>query len=286
MLHASIEIAKRVLNGVSRPEYTGENRCVPCTVINLGITAIGVWVLWQLSPTTGALFGGVAVTAIFLRGYLVPGTATLTKRYLPDSLLRRFDHGPPGRGGIDETVPVDPLELFGAANVLVETDRDVVLESTFERRLATRVDAIEQENLVGALAELLAVPSERLSLDSNGSVPTVHLDGRWVGQWESRAALLTDIAANRELAEIVPEWADFSLDQRSGLLAAVRACLRHCPMCGDDVELFPDVVESCCRTVDVIAASCNGCGARLFELEQDGNIASRGSLGLDRDRRI
>lgn len=246
---------------------------MPCTVINLGITAIGVWVLWRLSPTAAAVFGGVAVTAIFLRGYLVPGTPTLTKRYLPGSLLKRFGHGSPSRHGIDDSVPVDPLELFGGANVLIETEHDVVLEPTFEQRVATRLAAIEQENLTGALAELLAVPPERLSLDSSGDVPTVRLDGRWVGQWESRAALLTDIAANRELAETVPEWADFSLDQRSGLLAGVRACLTHCPVCGDDVELFPDVVESCCRTVDVIAASCHGCGARLFELEHEETIA-------------
>lgn len=267
-----MEAAKQVLEGISQPEYTGVNRCMPCTVVNLGIGAVGAGLLWQLSPTAAVVFGGVAVTAILLRGYLVPGTPTLTKRYLPDSLLRRFEHGPPAGQSIGDSEPVDPLELLESAGVLVETDHDVELEPAFEQRLASRVEAIEQENLVGALAELLGVPPEKLSLDAASGVPTVRLDGRWVGQWESRAALLTDVAANRELARVVPEWTQFTLSQRSELFAAVRACLTHCPVCGGDVELFPEAVESCCRTVDVVAAACQGCGARLFELEQDGNI--------------
>jgi hypothetical protein len=241
--------------------------------------------LWRLSPAVAAVFGGVAATAIFLRGYLVPGTPSLTNRYLPESLRSRFEHTRPRSRGTDDPVPVDPFDLFGGATVLIETDRDVVLEPTFERRLATRVETIDREKLVGALAELLSVAPERLSLDSNSDVPTVRVDGRWVGQWESRAALLTDIAANRDLANAIPEWTQLSLEQRSGLLAAVRACLTHCPVCGDDVELLPDVVESCCRTVDVIAASCQGCGARLFELEQDGSVAERSSRGRHRDGR-
>lgn len=272
MLHSLMKVVKYVLEGVSQPEYIGENRCTPCTVVNLSIGAVGVGLLWRLSPTAAIVFGGVAITAILLRGYLVPGTPTLTKRYLPDSLRRRFEHPPPGGHSIDASVSIDPLETLGSVNVLVESDRDVVLEPAFEQRLATRVAAIEQENLVGALAELLALPPERLSLDPTGGVPTVRIDGRSVGHWESRAALLTDIAANRELAGAVPEWTHFSLVQRSELFAAVRACLTHCPVCGDDVELFPQVVESCCRTVDVVAAACQGCGARLFELEQDGTI--------------
>lgn len=87
-----------------RPEYTGENRCLPCTVINLAI-AVAAAVL------TGVLFAGLGVStagrvvagglvligsvaAVYLRGYLVPGTPTLTKRYLPRPVLRLFGKAP------------------------------------------------------------------------------------------------------------------------------------------------------------------------------------------------
>jgi hypothetical protein len=33
------------------------------------------------------------------------------------------------------------------------------------------------------------------------------------------------------------------------------------------VTLGEDTVESCCRSIDVIAATCEDCGARVFEAQ-------------------
>ncbi|WP_436928414.1 hypothetical protein [Halosimplex halobium] len=86
-----------------RPEYTGENRCLPCTVLNVGIASVGATMLgaWLVAAgyrtaavavATGVL--AVSLAAIWLRGYLVPGTPTLTKRYLPASVLAAFGKAP------------------------------------------------------------------------------------------------------------------------------------------------------------------------------------------------
>ncbi|MFP9190897.1 hypothetical protein [Natronosalvus vescus] len=51
------------------------------TLIALGVTGV-VWVL--VTPLAGVVVFVGCLTAIVLRGYLVPGTPELTKRYLPD----------------------------------------------------------------------------------------------------------------------------------------------------------------------------------------------------------
>ena len=52
---------------------------------------------------------------------------------------------------------------------------------------------------------------------------------------------------------------------RSELLASLRLFVERCPTCDGTVEFGTDVVESCCRSYDVVAATCGACDARLFE---------------------
>ncbi|QLH80255.1 hypothetical protein [Halosimplex pelagicum] len=88
-----------------RPEYTGENRCLPCTVLNVGIASVGATLLgaWLVAAGYSTAAAGVATAVlavslltIWLRGYLVPGTPTLTKRYLPAPVLAAFGKTPDG----------------------------------------------------------------------------------------------------------------------------------------------------------------------------------------------
>ncbi|ELZ49487.1 hypothetical protein C465_07951 [Halorubrum distributum JCM 9100] len=78
------------IDRLRRPEYTGENRCLPCTVVNgviallLGGAAGFVW------PAAGVGTVAVSAATIYLRGYLIPGTPELTRRYFPEWLLRAF----------------------------------------------------------------------------------------------------------------------------------------------------------------------------------------------------
>ncbi len=82
------------LGGLKNPEYTGENRCVPCTVVN-ALIALAVSGLAALAlPPLGLAVLAVSALLIYFRGYLVPGTPELTKRYLPPRVLATFGKNP------------------------------------------------------------------------------------------------------------------------------------------------------------------------------------------------
>ncbi|QSX00604.1 hypothetical protein [Haloterrigena alkaliphila] len=83
-----------IVDDLKQPEYTGENRCEPCTILNLAIAAVVGSLIARKSRVGGALAVGISIALISLRGYLVPGTPTLTKRYLPPEVLRWFGKEP------------------------------------------------------------------------------------------------------------------------------------------------------------------------------------------------
>lgn len=90
----SNEMQLDVVDDLKQPEYIGENRCEPCTVLNLVIAAVISSVVARKSRLGGTVAVGVSIVLIYLRGYLVPGTPTLTKRYLPPEVLRWFGKEP------------------------------------------------------------------------------------------------------------------------------------------------------------------------------------------------
>jgi len=91
----------QAIDRLRRPQYTGDNRCIPCTIVNLliaALVAVALGVAWL--PVAGAVAFVLSVLAIYLRGYLVPGTPTLTKRYMPVRVLELFGKRPEeGRPG-------------------------------------------------------------------------------------------------------------------------------------------------------------------------------------------
>jgi hypothetical protein len=97
-------VATALAATLRQPEYTGENRCLPCTVVNAAITAVGsVAVGVVASPVAGTVALTVGAAAIWLRGYLVPYTPQLTERYLPERVLAWFGkaESPTGLTGVD-----------------------------------------------------------------------------------------------------------------------------------------------------------------------------------------
>jgi hypothetical protein len=88
------------------PEYTGENRCWACTVVNLIIGSAISLVAARRSREHGVITFVLSLVLIYARGYLVPWTPTLTKRYLPPEILGLFGKEPAtsarsGLGAID-----------------------------------------------------------------------------------------------------------------------------------------------------------------------------------------
>jgi hypothetical protein len=122
---------------------------------------------------------------------------------------------------------------------------------------------------VAALATLTGVEEASLSLDWREGAAFAFADGQRIGHWESRAAFIADVAAAPVVAARLDDWGPMPVAYRSELLAGLRLFLERCPTCEGDVSFGTDIVESCCRSYDVVAANCEGCDARLFEVPLD-----------------
>ena len=261
-----MSVARQTFERIRQPEYTGENRCIPCTATNLAIAAVvAVGVGW-LSVPVGVGFFVFAVVSIWLRGYLVPGTPELTKRYFPDWLLAKFDKLP-------EVEPI-PSEEFDAEAILLDGGvvepcadvDDICLTPAFEDEWTTRMRTLgDEETLRTELAEQLDIAGEEVRFETRGSAYIAESDRGRIGQWESRAALLADLAAAQELPSWLNDWERLNPRQRSQLLGGLRVFVERCPTCGGPVSADTEVVESCCRSSTVVAVTCGDCDARLLE---------------------
>lgn len=129
-----------LIERLEQPEYTGENRCGACTAVNLLLAAALAALLGRRNRALGLLAFVGSAALIYLRGYLVPGTPELTKRYLPPSVLALFgkDDRPASmdpsltrraadRASTDDAVAVDvrdPGEDAGTSETEAETAAD------------------------------------------------------------------------------------------------------------------------------------------------------------------
>lgn len=264
-----------VFERLRRPEYTGENRCTQCTIVNT-VFAVGLSVLVAAGLATRATLGvsvgvGLAVFvgcagAIYFRGYLVPGTPMLTKRYFPDWVLAAFGKAPetPGRGFEGDFDPDAALRGVGALEECQGGD-DLCLTDQFEAEWDDQFDRLDDDASRYELLSLLQADDGEVTYQEFGEAFRASVDGDLVGQWESEAAFLADLGAARLLSERHPDWETLTLENKSRLLGGLRLFIHVCPTCGGTPEFETETVESCCSTHDVAAVSCLDCGARLFE---------------------
>lgn len=315
------------LNRIRKPEYTGENRCIPCTSVNVVIAAVLSVGIGLLFVPLGIAVFSASLLAIYLRGYLVPKTPTLTKRYFPDWVLAKFDKEPDettesfgvnadvfetsggnengsdtadlrsdgGRrietdGGVEidedddpntDQLPdfgeLDSEELFLEHGVVEPTDEDDDLQLTADVRETWREQMAELRD--GDRIEQLAtffddddvdIDAEELELSHHENTTAVNVlyQGRLAGRWESEAAILADLAAADILGEWIPNWDAYPLEPKSTVVSGLRAFAETCPDCEGKIELDQEIVESCCRTHEVYAVTCNDCEARLLEISR------------------
>jgi hypothetical protein len=272
---------RSALEGIRQPEYTGQNRCVPCTVANFAITAVFAAAVALVSVPLSLGFVVAALGSIWLRGYLVPKTPELTKRYVPEWLLAKFDTEPMPGDERDETAA---LETFDPEPALLEAGvvepcadvDDLCLTDRFDRTWRARIDAFDNddESLRRELAAHLELDPETVNFESYGDAYVAgRKNDRPIGQWESRGALAADLAGAEVLPEWVEGWDRLDPRQRSQLLGALRVFIEECPTCGGAVVPGTDTVESCCRETTVVDFTCQGCGDRLLEVPQEDAVA-------------
>lgn len=278
-----------------QPEYTGDNRCTPCTAVNVaiaGLLAIGVAVV---SAPLAPIVLGLSLAAIYLRGYLVPGTPSLTKRYLPDWLLAMFDKGPePAVTALEnehdreledgfepEPEPVDPEQVFlehgvvtpcsgttdGGATAADAAD-DLCLTDGTRTAWRDAIEGIRDEDRERQVATFLESEPEAVTVTQTDGHALARVDGRLAAKWESDAALVADLAGSRTLADRLPDWESLGIEQRSRLASGLRAFAEHCPACDGPVSLDAETVESCCRSYEVYAITCDDCSTRVLEVQQ------------------
>jgi hypothetical protein len=277
-------------SSLRRPEYTGENRCAPCTVVNLCLAVLaglGVGAVVRAATTRSGVVAALVVVLwgsalVYLRGYLVPGTPTLTKRYLPAPVLAAFGKDPPETGptapdGGPVVDPADPAadESFEQEAVLLETGAlevtpdgaDLVLADGFRTDWYEEIDRADTEADYDGLLRVLHRDDGPVDIEVHGGSCQAQIDGDFVGVWKSRAAFLADVAGATTLAERYEPWDDLAPGERTQLLSGLRLFLDRCPACGGEPVLATETVETCCAAQDVAALDCAACDARLFETE-------------------
>lgn len=243
--------------------YTGANRCTPCTVVNVVLAAAGAGLVWVLvAPSVGVLAFVVGCLAIYVRGYLVPGTPELTKRYFPPWLLRAFGKEPVATTTVSDAATADgeadgPLGVLAAAGVLHDGEEPPRLTSSFA--------ATWQDRTAARLAD---TPTAEMVADAFGATEASRmsdtsfvLDGTQTVRWSSGAALAADLAGAALLADRLAAWAEYDVDRRRRTLRALRLSLSHCPACGAGLSPETDRVDPCCQkphlVVESVCAACD-----------------------------
>jgi hypothetical protein len=246
-----------------QPEYTGENRCTPCTVVNVGIAAVLAGVLAAANPLLGVVAFAGSIAVIYLRGYLVPGTPALTKQYLPASALRLFGKEPvePERTvRADATERDGAVDLLYAADVLAGEGATADLDDGFRRAWRARIDE-RSESSIGPDAVAALFDAEEAEAQSERSFV---VDGSKMVRWESEGALIADLAADAELRERIEGWETLDRSLRMDVVTALRLFLDACPDCGATVETTVETDDRCCqKPFTAFDAACRDCGAPL-----------------------
>lgn len=265
-----------VWSRIRRPEYTGENRCTPCTILNLGIAGGIAGLVSMISIVGGVLLFGICVLLIYLRGYLMPGTPALTARYFPNRLLALFGKSPAETvvhdGGVEvstDGVTPDDIESMLTTQGIVKpcADADLCLQDAFAASWKRRIEQVrDTETARNRFAMILNIDPADVHFESADARFSVEYTGDTIATWESEAAFLADIAVESTLAEWLPGWQEYDEQIRTQILSSMRVFLEWCPGCDGRLETSEDVIQTCCGpdTTNVII-ECVDCGVPIFE---------------------
>lgn len=88
-------------------------------MLNIALAAVTAAALGRRSRSAGVATLVAALGLVYLRGYLVPGTPTLTRRYLPDRVLAAFGKRP---DSVEQDVPEEMRRVAAARMERVSDD--------------------------------------------------------------------------------------------------------------------------------------------------------------------
>lgn len=229
------------------PEYTGGNRCWPCTAVNLlavGLLSIGIAVVGY--GVGAVLVGVLGLAAIWMRGYAVPGTPRLT-RHLPEPVLGLF-----GKGASSARRSEDVVRALFEAELLAESADDPLrladeTEAAYEAR--ARELASDRERLREAVTEVfpdVATVSVNRGLGGSETWFAKDEQGNTTLQWDVRPVVAMDVAGARLLTDRVDGWERYDPRKRRRAYAVLRHGASTCPSCGDAFEADDSRSVVCC----------------------------------------
>lgn len=282
-------ILRRWIDWIHQPQYTGENRCTPCTIVNLLMAVLFAFGIEKINSIIGAVSFGLFVFLISLRGYLLPGTPRLTERYLPSIILELFEKDAksskvssssnPLASRRDSDESVDLTQILSSAEVIrpCEQSNDLCLNPKFhsdwQRRIDTIIDVEGKQRR--ELASIICADAEDLQFVETDDGLLVTANDSWRSIWPSRSALVADVAAEKLVRMRVDGWTNMSQQDRGTVLAGLRTFLDQCPQCAG--ELSMDIVRrsiSCCQTQRYAVLECTACQARLIEQDASTMVAN------------
>lgn len=278
---------------IKNPNHTGENRCFPCTVLNL-LIIIGVGLLIGVFQIyLGFAFTIIGIVVIYFRGYLVPYTPLITEYLFLDRLVGHFTrshsatsnstYGSKTNGDTDQSLVETEFETIQQLNRYRENKVDPalflhdcgILECVdtsgnwqFSNGIIGDIDQHIQEyrsNLISlsTFEEFFDVPRDHLEL-KNREYPVIRVNRR-IWKWPTRSALIIDLALEKTIREYTSEWEALPLRQRMEILESFRPLYAKCPLCSADLELTEHMHESCCRSAKVHQLRCAECGECITE---------------------
>lgn len=259
------------------PEHTGENRCWPCTVANLGFLGAVSLLAGLRSPGVGLAVGLVGAGVVWYRGYLLPYTPRFAPRLVEWLPLDPFHPRRDGdslrgmRSGEAGDAPGEHvLEMLVDAGVVAADGDRLSLSERFGTRWTARMDelaAVPAAGLADAALEASPVAESARAVEGTGREFVVLSDGAGNVSWLRRPVAIAEAAAASVLAsEGVPA------DDRDVAAHAVCAFLERCPACDDDVVETDE--RTCCGGTDPAPTesppqvlACPSCEVRFFTLD-------------------
>jgi hypothetical protein len=283
-----------------RPEHVGENRCVPCTVVNGVAVAAAVGVLAPIwAPLAAAVAVGGAL-AVALRGYVVPYTPQFAPR-LVAPLPIDFDHGGRGSEAADArqsaSLAADPETTDGPADEGERVTRALIDGGVLVADApagsagggADPTDPAPEPELrpseafyeawEAAIDRLRDAPDPALAAAAADAAPFaatgrvedggVVLDGRGDDEgrfaWLSRPVAVVETAAVRAMAD-----SDVPPSLRPAAARPLRLFTPTCPVCGG--RPVETTVSDCCGgtmgvydTPEQAVLACEDCDAVVYE---------------------
>ncbi|WP_410767030.1 hypothetical protein [Haloferax sp. DFSO60] len=261
-----------IVDSLKRPEYTGQNRCLPCTVVNSAIIAVVAFALGILWIPVGLVVLVVGAVAVYLRGYVVPGTPEFAPRLVEAAGLADvfgYDDEDELRESESLTADINPEVMLSTlldSGVLIEKEDGLYVADDFrdgwEETMATLRKGSDDE-LANTVST--AVPFEA---DVSPQFDGIGIDGPDMSVWMSRAQAIADVATIFALSE---EGIPASV--RLAATEPMRMFIEICPECGGAVE--ETTVRNCCGGTAGLydnpehpVLACAECDAVVYELDE------------------